>query len=85
MSLDATLKCVPAGISIPDERVMNVSAIRLKDTRKISLVAMRTVKLYDWMESGQTKSSRSKALRFLEEAVHFGEFFMRIFSPATIF
>ena len=84
MSLDATLECVPAGISIPDERVIDVSAIRLKDTRNISLIAMRTVKLYDWIERGQTKSSRSKALRFFEEAVHFGKFFVRGSLPASI-
>ena len=44
ISLDATLKCVPAGISIPEERVNDVSAIRLKDARNISLDGMRTVK-----------------------------------------
>lgn len=84
MSLDATLKCVPAGISIPDARVNDVSAIRLKDTRNISLVAMRAVKLYEWKEKGQTKSRRRKALRFFEKAVHLAELFMRVSLPATV-
>lgn len=36
MSLDATLKCVPAGISIPVERVSGVSATRLNDSMDVS-------------------------------------------------
>ena len=70
---------------MPEERVNDVSTVRLKDTRNISLDAMRTVKPFEWMESGQTKSRRSKALRFFEEAVHSAELFMCVSLPTTIF
>ena len=56
----------------------------VKDTGNISLDAMRTVKPFEWMESGQTKSKRNNALSFFEEAVHFAEFSMRVSLPTII-
>jgi hypothetical protein len=40
MFLGATLTSVPTGILIPEERVNDASAIRLKDTGNVSLGAL---------------------------------------------
>jgi hypothetical protein len=80
MSREATLKCVPAGISMPEERVRGLRAMRLKDT-------WGNVSLGDRCDErkGRTESRWGKALGFFEEAVHFAELVVCVSLPTATF